>query len=108
MMEIHLARQLESLILVQVIILYKVKLKILSTSLQHPTKREGGLSWTCQKHQDEGLDSQHHGLAVVTSTTCGEGPVGPKLNPVLALQFSNLLVSKLLKFLNIWEVMEAS
>jgi len=79
MMEIHLVHQLRSLILVQIIILYKLKLKILSTFYKHPTRGEGGPSWTCQKDQEEGSDSQHHGLAVVTTTTHGEGPVWAKI-----------------------------
>ena len=65
LMEIHLAQQLSNLNLVQVIMFYKLKLIILSTFCKHLNRGEGGPSWMCQKDQDQGPDSQHHGMAVV-------------------------------------------
>jgi len=80
-MEIHPAHQLESLILVQIIILNKLKLKILPTFCKHPTRGEGRPSWMCQKDQDEGPNSQNHRLAMVTTITRGEGLVWTKTEP---------------------------
>jgi len=61
--------------LVQVIMFYKLKPTIVSTFCKHPTRGEGGSSWTCQNDQDEGPNSGHHMLAMVNDTRSWQGPV---------------------------------
>ena len=72
MMEIHLAHQLRSLNLVQIIIFYKLKLTTLSTFCKHLTRGEGGPSWMRQNDKDEGPNSGPHRAAVVNDTTHGK------------------------------------